>query len=73
MFTVPAATCVSKARATKAQLQLDQHPAYADATLIHHPIRWLAFYWVTAVNRAGKESGPSPYAMTSGCAAGRQH
>ena len=22
------------------------------------------FYWVTTVNRAGKESGPSPYAMT---------
>jgi hypothetical protein len=38
-------------------------PAYADAT-VDLSDSVARFYWVTAVNRAGKESGPSPYAMT---------
>jgi hypothetical protein len=38
-------------------------PAYADAT-VDLSDSVARFYWVTAVNLAGKESGPSPYAMT---------
>ena len=38
-------------------------PAYADAT-VDLTDSVARFYWVTTVNRAGKESGPSPYAMT---------
>ena len=38
-------------------------PAYADAT-VDLSDSVARFYWVTAVNLAGKESGTSPYAMT---------
>ena len=38
-------------------------PAYIDASVDLSDLV-SRFYWVTAVNRAGKESGPSPYAMT---------
>ena len=42
---------------------LIQSPDYIDAT-VDLSDSVARFYWVTAVNRAGKESGPSPYAMT---------
>jgi hypothetical protein len=38
-------------------------PDYIDAT-VDLSDSVARFYCVTAVNRAGKESGPSPYAMT---------
>ena len=38
-------------------------PTYIDAT-VDLSDSVARFYWVTTVNQAGKESGPSPYAMT---------
>ena len=47
----------------KINTTLIDSPAYIDANVdLSDSVS--RFYWVTTVNRAGKESGPSPYAMT---------
>jgi hypothetical protein len=47
----------------KINSSLIHSPNYIDAT-VDLSDSVARFYWVTAVNWAGKESGPSPYAMT---------
>ncbi len=47
----------------KINSSLINSPDYIDAT-VDLSDSVARFYWVTTVNRAGKESGPSPYAMT---------